>query len=67
MAKAANQLLLMPTFMIEALTELDILNAKKELQKQLLQSHMERAMGIEPTSRAWEARILPMNYARISN
>ena len=25
---------------------------------------MERAMGIEPTSRAWEARILPMNYAR---
>ena len=21
-------------------------------------------MGIEPTSRAWEARILPMNYAR---
>lgn len=27
---------------------------------------MERAMGIEPTSRAWEARILPMNYARIN-
>ena len=27
-------------------------------------SRMERAMGIEPTSRAWEARILPMNYAR---
>ena len=26
---------------------------------------MERAMGIEPTSRAWEARILPMNYARV--
>lgn len=22
-------------------------------------------MGIEPTSQAWEARILPMNYARI--
>ena len=22
-------------------------------------------MGIEPTSRAWEARILPMNYARV--
>ena len=21
-------------------------------------------MGIEPTSQAWEARILPMNYAR---
>ena len=30
----------------------------------VLSAHMERAMGIEPTSRAWEARILPMNYAR---
>ena len=27
---------------------------------------MERVMGIEPTSQAWEARILPMNYTRIS-
>ncbi len=26
---------------------------------------MERAMGIEPTSKAWEAFILPMNYARM--
>ena len=25
---------------------------------------MERAMGVEPTSKAWEAFILPMNYAR---
>src|SRR5690242_6822779 len=25
---------------------------------------MERSMGIEPTSRAWEAPILPLNYAR---
>ncbi len=25
---------------------------------------MERAKGIEPSSQAWEARILPMNYAR---
>ncbi len=25
---------------------------------------MERAMGIEPTSEAWEAPILPLNYAR---
>ena len=25
---------------------------------------LERAMGIEPTSEAWEASILPMNYAR---
>ena len=28
---------------------------------------MERAMGIEPTSKAWEAFILPMNYARMYN
>lgn len=26
---------------------------------------VERLMGIEPTSQAWEARILPMNYSRI--
>ncbi len=25
---------------------------------------MERAMGIEPTFKAWEALVLPMNYAR---
>ena len=28
---------------------------------------MERAMGIEPTSKAWEAFVLPMNYARVCN
>ena len=27
---------------------------------------VERAKGIEPSSQAWEARILPMNYARIT-
>ena len=27
--------------------------------------HMERIMGIEPTSTAWEAVVLPMNYIRI--
>lgn len=26
---------------------------------------MERMMGIEPTSQAWEARVLPMNYTRM--
>ena len=26
---------------------------------------LERVMGIEPTSLAWEAGILPMNYTRI--
>ena len=27
---------------------------------------LERATGIEPAFRAWEARVLPLNYARIS-
>ena len=26
---------------------------------------MERIMGIEPTSTAWEAVVLPMNYIRV--
>lgn len=25
---------------------------------------LERTMGIEPTSSAWEAEVLPLNYAR---
>lgn len=25
---------------------------------------LERAMGIEPTTTAWEAVVLPLNYAR---
>jgi hypothetical protein len=29
-----------------------------------LASHLERVMGIEPTSKAWEAFILPLNYTR---
>ena len=36
------------------------------MQSHLLEFRMERAMGIEPTSLAWEAGILPMNYARES-
>ena len=28
-------------------------------------SFMERIMGIEPTSTAWEAVVLPMNYIRV--
>ncbi len=27
---------------------------------------MERVMGIEPTLRAWEAPVLPLNYTRTS-
>lgn len=26
--------------------------------------HMERMMGIEPTTAAWEAAVLPLNYIR---
>lgn len=26
---------------------------------------LERVTGIEPASRAWEARILPLNYTRM--
>jgi hypothetical protein len=29
-----------------------------------IEGTLERAMGIEPTSEAWEASILPLNYAR---
>ena len=32
----------------------------------IIKLNLERAMGIEPTSQAWEARILPMYYARKS-
>ena len=27
---------------------------------------LERAMGIEPTTSAWKAEVLPLNYTRIS-
>ena len=29
-----------------------------------LRGTMERVMGIEPTSSAWEAEVLPLNYTR---
>ena len=32
----------------------------------LVDAVMERAMGIEPTRPAWEAGVLPLNYARAS-
>ena len=28
---------------------------------------LERVMGIEPTLRAWEARVLPLNYTRTAS
>ena len=27
--------------------------------------HLERVMGIEPTSSAWKAEVLPLNYTRL--
>ena len=27
---------------------------------------MERIMGVEPTTSAWEANVLPINYIRIN-
>jgi hypothetical protein len=38
-----------------------MIGAKLHLE---IRKYMERAMGIEPTSEAWEASILPLNYAR---
>jgi hypothetical protein len=28
---------------------------------------MERVMGIEPTTSAWKAEVLPLNYTRLFN
>ena len=36
------------------------------LQKVFSDKKMERAMGIEPTTSAWKAGVLPLNYTRIS-
>ena len=35
------------------------------LQKVFLDKKMERAMGIEPTTSAWKAGVLPLNYTRV--
>lgn len=40
------------------------INIQKRGLKQPSFLYMERIMGIEPTSSAWEADILPMNYIR---
>lgn len=40
------------------------LNLEREVRSRF--SLVEQAMGVEPTSKAWEAFILPMNYACIS-
>ena len=38
--------------------------ANRRMYLQIQELYLERAMGIEPTSEAWEAPILPLNYAR---
>jgi hypothetical protein len=30
-------------------------------------NNLERVMGIEPTTLAWKARVLPLNYTRVNN
>ena len=40
--------------------------SKPPVRRVVMILSMERAKGIEPSSQAWEARILPMNYARIT-
>lgn len=40
--------------------------ARKPLKKPLAGiNHLERIMGVEPTTSAWEANVLPINYIRI--
>ena len=35
--------------------------------RQAISKRVERAMGIEPTLSAWEAEVLPLNYARMDD
>ena len=34
-------------------------------RKSFIAKKMERAMGIEPTTSAWKAGVLPLNYTRL--
>ena len=43
----------------------ELFNRYKKAPLRVLLFGVERAKGIEPSSQAWEARILPMNYARM--
>ena len=36
------------------------------MYKLLILMRLERVKGIEPSSQAWEARILPLNHTRCS-
>lgn len=37
---------------------------QKNLRNEYVRGILERAKGIEPSYRAWEALVLPLNYAR---
>lgn len=42
--------------------------ARKPLKKPLAGiKHLERIMGVEPTTSAWEANVLPINYIRVTD
>ncbi len=37
---------------------------REERMREFIDKSVERVMGIEPTSSAWEAEVLPLNYTR---
>jgi hypothetical protein len=41
--------------------------AERSGNEDKLVEKLERVMGIEPTSKAWEALVLPLNYTRVVN
>jgi hypothetical protein len=41
--------------------------AERNANQRIEVEKLERAMGIEPTSKAWEALVLPLNYTRVVN
>ena len=45
----------------------DRLTADSSTTELLRNNIMERVMGIEPTTSAWKAEVLPLNYTRVVN
>ena len=45
----------------------DRLTADSSTTELLRNNMMERVMGIEPTTSAWKAEVLPLNYTRVVN
>ena len=45
----------------------DRLTADSSTTELLWNNKMERVMGIEPTTSAWKAGVIPFNYTRITN